>query len=80
MPSDRNYSGRLTMSNLLAFRPAFAGGSGSHEKDVPGGAASTHAGGEIVIFPGVRYERAAEPGEPSPKPSRGGRGKARGAK
>ncbi len=67
------------MSNVLAFRPAFAGGSGSKEKVVPG-AASTFAGGEIVIFPGVRYERAAEPGEPSPRPSRGGRGKARGAK
>ena len=68
------------MSNVLAFRPAFAGGSGAQEKVVPGGSASTLAGGEIVIFPGVRYERASEPGEPSPKPSRGGRGKARGAK
>lgn len=68
------------MSNVLAFRPAFAGGSGSQDKVVSGGAASTLAGGEIVIFPGVRYERASEPVEPSPKPSRGGRGKARGAK
>jgi hypothetical protein len=68
------------MSNVLAFRPAFAGVSGSQEKVVPGGAASKLAGGEIVIFPGVRYERASAPGEPSPKPSRGGRGKARGAK
>ncbi|MBY0225400.1 MAG: hypothetical protein K2Q28_06305 [Hyphomicrobium sp.] len=68
------------MSNVLAFRPAFAGGSGSQEKVLSGGAASMHVSGEIVIFPGVRYERASEPGEPSPKPSRGGRGKARGGK
>jgi hypothetical protein len=67
------------MSNVLEFRPASAGGSGSVGK-VLQGLASKPGAGEIVIFPGVRYERASEPCEPSPKPSRGGRGKARGAR
>ncbi len=66
------------MSNVLEFRPTSAGGSGVG-KATPS-VASKPASGEVVIFPGVRYERAVEPREPSPKPSRGGRGKARGAR
>lgn len=55
------------MSNVLAFRPASAGG--------PAQLQASHAAGEIIIFPGVRYERRDEPREPSPQPSQGGRGK-----
>ena len=61
------------MSNVLEFRPASAGKPALCS-------ARQKAAAEVVIFPGIRYERMAEPPEPSPKPSRRGRGRARGAK
>lgn len=68
------------MSNVLEFRPALAGGPVTVGR--PFQSRTPEAAAEIVIFPGVRYERVSEPCEPSPKPSRGGRGKSvrRGAK
>lgn len=56
------------MSNVLEFRPASAEGAVK-------GRVSHSAVADIVIFPGVRYERAQDPSEPSPTSSRGGRGK-----
>jgi len=52
------------MSNVLAFRPASAGGPASTRP------ASSSA--EIVIFPGVRYERRVEDADTGPEPQRGG--------
>lgn len=53
------------MSNVLEFRPASAGG--------PVSSLAPKATAEIVIFPGIRYEkRNEEAGAHSSKPSRGG--------
>ncbi len=58
------------MSNVLEFRPASTGG--------PVPVHSSQGGGEVIIFPGVRYERTAEIA-PSPSPKRtGGRSSRRG--
>ena len=51
------------MSNVLEFRPAYAGGPAVFPR--------SGSSAEIVIFPGVRYERAAEPRDPAPAPSHG---------
>jgi hypothetical protein len=52
------------MSNVLAFRPASAGG--------PASSRPASVAAEIVIFPGVRYERRVEDVAPEPEPQRGG--------
>jgi hypothetical protein len=52
------------MSNVLAFRPASAVRPASNRQ------AETPA--EIVIFPGVRYERGCVPDNVEPKPNAGG--------
>lgn len=64
------------MSNILEFR-VLAGRRGPRSNSVPSCPA------EVVLFPGVRYERAAEPLEPSPAPTArngGGRRTRRGTK
>lgn len=52
------------MSNVLAFRPASAGGPASNRP--------VSASAEIVIFPGIRYERMVEEADRGPEPQRGG--------
>jgi len=52
------------MSNVLAFRPASAGG--------PAAARPASAAAEIILFPGVRYERMTEEADTGPEPRRGG--------
>jgi hypothetical protein len=54
------------MGNVVEFRPAAAGQPDNTR-------APTSASADIVIFPGIRYERHVEPREPTPAPSRGGR-------
>jgi hypothetical protein len=50
------------MSNVLEFRVANASGRSRVPVSAPDACA------EIVIFPGVRYERAIEPVDPPPAP------------
>lgn len=52
------------MSNVLAFRPASAG--------VPASIRPASSAAEIVIFPGVRYERRVDAADTGPEPQRGG--------
>jgi hypothetical protein len=52
------------MSNVLAFRPASAGG--------PAVVRPASAAAEIVIFPGVRYERRIDEADTGPEPQHGG--------
>ena len=52
------------MSNVLEFRPASAGG--------PVPCRQTHATADIILFPGVRYEREAAVEKLNQKTSPGG--------
>lgn len=52
------------MSNVLAFRPASAGG--------PVTVRPATDAAEIILFPGVRYERMTEDADTGPEPQRGG--------
>ncbi len=52
------------MSNVLAFRPASAGGPASNRP--------VSVSADIVIFPGIRYERMVEEADTGPAPNRGG--------
>ena len=62
------------MSNILEFRV-----TQNRERPDRPPVADDARGAEILIFTGVRYERASEPAQPSPdpRPAKSGPGKAR---